>query len=255
MTLIRIRDLGYGVGGVRILDAVSLEVPQACWFGLVGANGSGKTTLLRCLAGRLPVVRGAICLGGQDCSQDPAARAGFFGVAPDVNRLPLDLQASELIEVVSIARGGERPILRDLHDLLEIGRLWSMPLRRMSSGMRQRIAIYLAFLGQPQAVILDEPFNWLDPVAAYEFKQMMRLWTKDGGTLISAIHDIASFAEYCSQGIVLSGGAVVRAYDFENKDSDCDVRALEREVYELLGGTQGWEGSSKNRIMPEAVRA
>ena len=75
--------------------------------------------------------------------------------------------------------------------------------------MKQRLAIFLAFLGGPRAVILDEPFTWLDPVCAYDTKQALaELVAKDGLTLVTALHEMATMVGYCHSGVLMREGRI-----------------------------------------------
>lgn len=231
VTAVSVRGLGVDLASDIILRGVDFEVQAGSWFGLVGSNGSGKTTLLRCLAGRTTPACGQIILDGVDRSMDRKARSGFFGFSTEISRLPADLTAEELTTIVSMSRpSADEPA--GLADVLEIDRLRRLPIGQMSSGMKQRVSIYLAFLGDPSAVILDEPFNWLDPVASYELKAVFRTWASSGRTLLTALHDIGTFSTHCSHGMVLSAGRVVRLYDCIGQTTA--PAELEREVYEAL---------------------
>lgn len=236
MTAVSVRRLGVDLASDVILRDVDFEVQAGSWFGLVGSNGSGKTTLLRCVAGRTPPACGQIILDQVDCSMDREARSRFFGFSTEINRLPADLTAGELAAIVSMSRPSqaEPP---GLADVLQIDHLRRIPIGHMSSGMRQRVSIYLAFLGDPPAVILDEPFNWLDPVASYELKAVFKEWVSSGRMLLTALHDIGTFSTHCSNGMVLSGGRVVRMYNFTGQPTP--PVELEREIYEALRQPRG----------------
>jgi ABC-type multidrug transport system ATPase subunit len=81
----------------------------------------------------------------------------------------------------------------------------------LSAGMRQRLAIFCAFLARPRAVLLDEPFNWLDPICAYDTKQALgALVAAEGLTLVTALHDMTSHVQHCGAGLLLSDGQISR---------------------------------------------
>jgi ABC-type multidrug transport system ATPase subunit len=81
----------------------------------------------------------------------------------------------------------------------------------LSAGIRQRLAIFCAFLARPRAVLLDEPFNWLDPICAYDTKQALgALVAAEGLTLVTALHDMTSLVQHCGAGLLLSDGQISR---------------------------------------------
>lgn len=230
-----LQDLRVRLGGALILRGVDFTVLAGRWFGILGANGSGKTTMLRALNGRLPIDAGRVLLDGVDVTGDLAARAGHIGFAPPPDSLPVELTAAELIGLVAEARGADPDAPAAMRAALDIPWLGPVRLGEMSAGMRQRVCLYTAFIGDPAVVLLDEPFNWLDPVAGYDLKVALRAWTDDGGALVTALHDIAAFATRCDEGLLLHDGRVVKAFTPDDMAvGRGDVIAFEHAVYEAF---------------------
>ena len=101
--------------------------------------------------------------------------------------------------------------------------------------MRQRVSVFTAFIGAPAVVLLDEPFNWLDPVAAHDLKLMLAEWVAAGGALVTALHDIATFATRCDLGLLIHDGKVARAFDAgEMAAGRGDVLGFEEVVYQTF---------------------
>ena len=194
--------------GQRVVRAVDLRVAQGSWFGVIGANGSGKTSLLRALAGRLPFAGGSCRLGGEELVADRAARASRFGFAPPPDKLPDALRGREILEFVGGKLEDVRARTGSLHAALGLAPLLDRWIGDCSAGMRQRIAIAAAFAGGHPLVILDEPFNWLDPVAAYDLRQVLREMVDAGLTLMTALHDLGALATTCDAGLMLADGKV-----------------------------------------------
>jgi len=181
-----------------VVSGISYAHRGAGWIGVVGANGAGKTTLLRALAGRLALAGGTIRIDGRDLGSDRAERARLIGFAPNPNFLPDDLSPGELFALASFdgARHSVAPGLEALHAALDIDRFMGRRIDALSAGSRQRIAIYSAFINQPPIVILDEPFNWLDPLTAYETKCALRDLVGQGLLLVTALHDVSTLTSY-----------------------------------------------------------
>jgi len=203
-----ITDLNVNRGGAPIVHDVSAAVMPASWFGVIGANGSGKTTLLRAIAGRLPIARGSCALFGEECAQDRAARAQAIGFAPPIEHFPASLRLRQLLELAGDPIDVQQERNSDLWDALGLQELLDIPAGECSSGMRQRAAIALAFATLCRIVILDEPFNWLDPVAAFDVRAVLARMVTDGLALVTALHDLTTLCGFCESGIVLAKGRV-----------------------------------------------
>ena len=232
---LEVRDLRISLSGSPIVRGVSFDAVGGVWFGLLGANGSGKTTLLRALNGRLPVDHGQVVLNGADITNDLPARAGRIGFAPPPDSLPFELTGGELLGLLADARGAPAGQPEDIYRALDIPWLEPLRLGQMSAGMRQRICVFAAFIGDPAVVLLDEPFNWLDPVAAFDLKAALRAWTDRGGALVTALHGIADFATRCDAGLLLHDGVVVKSFDAADiARGRGDILAFEQLVYEAF---------------------
>jgi len=233
--VIQLRGASVDRGGKRVVRDVDLALSAGTWLGLIGANGSGKTSLLRALAGRLPFAGGACVIDGADLAQDRLARAGRFGFAPPADRLPEALRVRDLLALV----GGDLDATRDrlglIRTVLGIDSLIDRWVGDCSAGMRQRAAIALAFAGGHSLVVLDEPFNWLDPVAAFDLRHALRTLVDGGLTLVTALHDLGTLATACDEGMMLADGRVALAIDRAMLErASRDPQAFERQTIDLL---------------------
>jgi ABC-type multidrug transport system ATPase subunit len=228
-------SLAVSRGGRQVLREVSFEVRAGDWFGVLGVNGSGKTTLLQAIAGRLEIDAGALWLAGEDDTTSQARRAAKVGFAPDPDSLPALLSAGELLDLVADMRGAAADAPRPVFEALGLEELLGVRIERMSAGMRQRVAIFTAFIGSPGIVALDEPFNWLDPVAGFDLKQALSELVADGLALLTALHDTTTFALRCNAGLWLHDGRVMQSFDGEDlAAARTDVGAFEARVYQLF---------------------
>lgn len=199
--------------GVQAVRDISLSIASGSWFGLIGANGSGKTSYLRAVAGRLPVQGGTVRIDGTDCTADRASRAAAIGYAPDAAMLPAALTGRAVLGIVA---GNSEQALAEIGDIaaaLALAPLLDRRIGACSAGQRQRIAIACAFATGQGIVILDEPFNWLDPVAAYDLRHALAARVADGLTLVTALHDLATLSSACHAGALLTEGRVALELD------------------------------------------
>jgi ABC-type multidrug transport system ATPase subunit len=221
--------------GRRVVREVDLSVRQGSWFGVIGANGSGKTSLLRAIAGRLPFADGSCRIGGDELIGDRAVRAARTGFSPPPDRLPDALRVSELFELAGGGIDQTWPRLGRLRAALGLDALLPRWIGDCSAGTRQRIALATAFLEGRSLVILDEPFNWLDPVAAFDLRQALRAMTDEGLTLITALHDLNTLTAACDRGLMLADGRVTMMLDEDVlQNAAQNPQAFERQMIDVL---------------------
>jgi ABC-2 type transport system ATP-binding protein len=234
------KGLSVSRDGEIVIRDISFEVPFGAWFGLLGANGSGKTTALMALAGRLPVDAGRLTLAGCECSRDDAARSANVGFAPPPESLPNLLTGGELLALLARSRSAAPDAPRIVFDALGLDHLLDHPIESMSSGMRQRLAIFCAFVGERRVVMLDEPFNWLDPVAAFDLKSALSELVAGGLALVTALHDVGTFATRCSAGVWLHEGQLARAFARQELEAAArDLIGFERTIHTLFRADVG----------------
>lgn len=233
--------------GELVVHEVDLVVPERSWFGLIGANGSGKTSLLRAIAGRLPIASGRCMIDGLDLSSERGARARRFGFAPPADRLPDSMRVDNCLQLAGGTRDDALTRIGPLRKALGVDALLHRWIGDCSAGMRQRIAIALAFSEGRRLVILDEPFNWLDPVAAYDIKQALRSMVDDGLTLLTALHDLSTLVTACDTGLMLADGRVALTIDRPMLANAAeDPGAFEKRTIDLLRSARGRSLNAEN---------
>jgi len=213
MTRLIAEQLRVERGGVAVVDGVDIVLESGRWLGVIGANGSGKTSLLRAIAGRLPIAAGRLSIDGSEIAADRAVRAERIGFAPPIEVLPGALRGADLLALAAGTVSAALDRLGSLRAALAIDGLVDRAIGSCSAGMRQRIAIACAFAGGRDAVVLDEPFNWLDPVAAYDVRVALREMVDDGLMLLTALHDLGTLVAGCDEGVLMSAGRMALSLD------------------------------------------
>ena len=157
-------------GPTTAVDHVDLTVPGRSFFGLVGPNGAGKTTTLSMAVGLLRPDAGRIRLLGVDVWTDPVRAKTLVGVLPDGLSLPERLTGRELLTYLGQLRGLDTPTVvqrtGELLEVLELADAGTTLVVDYSAGMRKKIGLAAALLHAPRVLVLDEPFEALDPVSA-----------------------------------------------------------------------------------------
>jgi ABC-2 type transport system ATP-binding protein len=197
-------------GSVAALRPLDLELPAGRIVGVLGPNGSGKTTLLRVLAGlQRPTAGTATILG-----EPPDSRANRRRVAfqPE-DEPPLGvLSAPELLAWVGAELGlcNADSDARAAHwlDRLDLRHAGRRPSRTFSTGMRKRLLLACALLGDPQVLLLDEPTAGLDPFGSEAVMRILRERAAAGTTVLMASHHLLEVEEICDEVLVLQDGAL-----------------------------------------------
>ncbi len=190
-------------GAVQALDALSLLIPRGGVFGLLGPNGAGKSTLLRIIAGLVHQDAGSVELLGEPASAIARRRLGALIDAPLFYPF---LTARELLQVLAHTAH----VAIDPSSLLQRVGLEAAADRRIggfSMGMKQRLGIAAALLGNPDIVILDEPTNGLDPEGMREMRVLLRdLAERDGITVLLSSHLLDEVERTCDHVAILRRG-------------------------------------------------
>jgi ABC-2 type transport system ATP-binding protein len=225
------KRFGRGNGQVQALDTLSLSVPQGGVFGLLGPNGAGKSTLLRVIAGLVHQDEGTVRLLGEEGGPVARRRLGALIDAPLFYPF---LTARELLLV--LARTSHVSV--DPLPLLRRVGLADAADRRIagfSLGMKQRLGIAAALLGNPEIVILDEPTNGLDPEGMREMRALLRtLADRDGITVLLSSHLLDEVERVCDRVAILRRGRL----------------AAQGKVSDLLKGERLWlDASPADRVL------
>jgi ABC-type multidrug transport system ATPase subunit len=213
---IEIADLRRRFGRVTALDGVDLDVSGGM-YGLLGTNGAGKTTLMRILAGVLPATSGRVLAGGHDLS----TRAGRLAVQQRLGYLPQDLglypdlTPAEFLDYIGLLKGlddraARRRQVDELLDLVGLTGVAGRKLKGFSGGMRRRVGIAQALLGDPALLIVDEPTVGLDPEERIRFRTLLSSLA-GGRTVLLSTHIVEDVAQTCRQTAVLAAGRVLFA--------------------------------------------
>ncbi|HET9818586.1 MAG TPA: ABC transporter ATP-binding protein, partial [Rhodanobacteraceae bacterium] len=172
MPLLRAARLRVAYGDVRVLDGIDLDIARGEFVALIGPNGAGKTTLLHAIAGIATLYDGTVAIAGCALAKAPREAKQVIGLAIDPPSLPALLTGCECLALFAGARGlpAIPPATLALGETLSLTSVLDRRIDSYSLGMRQKLGILLGLLGEPPLLLLDEPFNGLDPRSALAFK-------------------------------------------------------------------------------------
>ena len=209
-----VRGLVVRFGDVVAVDGLDLAVPASSSVALVGRNGAGKSTTLRVLAGVLPPDGGRVAVGGVDVAADPAAAKTRVGYCPDVGGLIPRATAWEHLQLAATLRHlppGWQDRARDLLDRFDLGGSADRLTGEFSHGMGRRISVVLAAFHSPEVLLLDEPFDGVDPLGVEATMSVVRELRLQGSAVLLSTHLLDLAVEACDEAVVLRRGAVVSA--------------------------------------------
>ena len=181
-------------------------------LGLVGPNGAGKTTLLRILAGIIPIDEGKIKLNGVDLSASGESIDGQLRL--NVGHMPEQVRWSGNITVLEalnqFAEMRQDSVSSEkLLSLVGLAGKSDASLDELSQGMRQRLSLAVALMGSPKVLLLDEPFNGLDPVAAKSVEKMIQELANKGVSIIISSHQVSGLVGFIDQLLLIHRGQIV----------------------------------------------
>lgn len=208
MKAVVIQELCRGYGSRRGIQDVSLSIEVGEIFGFLGPNGSGKSTTIRILMGLLRANSGFANIFGRDCWKDGASLRSDVGyVAGDVRLYPW-LTLRRALSILSKIRAREIRIAGlKLADRFQLEP--DLPVRKMSRGNRQKLALVLALAHSPKLAILDEPTAGLDPIMQDLLLDCLRDMTRKGQTVIFSSHTLSEVESLCDHVAILRDGRIV----------------------------------------------
>ena len=207
--MITITHLTKRYGDTLAVDDISFTVEPGSVTGFLGPNGAGKSTTLRCLVGLTHPTSGAADVLGDSYAQlaNPASRVGVL-LDASAQHAGRSGREALMLGALTIGRTGER-----VDEVLQMVGLTDKEARKRirtySLGMRQRLGIAYALLGEPEVLILDEPANGLDPQGIYWMRKLLRTFADNGGTVLLSSHLLHEVQQIADRIVMIGNGRIV----------------------------------------------
>ena len=242
-TVLVIEQLSKRFDSTVAVDSVDLTVLAGSIFGIVGPNGAGKTTTLSMVTGLLRPDTGRILVHGADVWADPVVAKRNMGVLPDRLRLFDRLTGAQLLFYAGVLRGLDRKTVlsrsRDLARAFGLEDALGRLVTDYSAGMTKKIALAAAMIHSPRILILDEPFEAVDPVSAANVIEILQRYAAAGGTVVLSSHSMDLIQRICDSVAIVVRGSILAS------GTMAEVRrgaTLEDRFVALAGGRKAAEG-------------
>lgn len=231
MSIIQTKNLEFSFNSrQRILHALNLEVPKGSVYGFLGPNGAGKTTTLRLILGLLKNQKGEINIFGKDFMKNRLEVLKRLGSLIEQPSLYLHLTGRENLEVFRLTYQCPKKRIDEVLDIVRLKDAANKKAKAYSLGMKQRLAIAIALLHDPELLILDEPTNGLDPSGIIETRELIKSLNKEFGKtimvsshLLSEVEKMATHVGIISKGEVVFQGSLPELQQLTLKQSAIEI--------------------------------
>ncbi|KAM9865114.1 Vitamin B12 import ATP-binding protein BtuD [Leucobacter aridicollis] len=200
-------------GSTVAANEVSFEVHGGSLTGVVGPNGAGKTTTLSMISGLLRPSSGRVAVGDVDVWADGAAAKRLIGTLPDRLRLFDRLTGGQLLYYSGVLHGvAEAEVAKRSAELAEAFGLESALDRLVSdysAGMQKKIALACSMIHAPEVLVLDEPFEAIDPVSAANVTDILEKYVAGGGSVVMSSHSLELIQRVCDHVVIIVDGSVI----------------------------------------------
>lgn len=221
-------------GKLQVLDNVSVTCNKGECIALIGPNGSGKTTFIKSILGMVICDSGFITFNGKNISHDWEYRSRI-GYMPQIGRYPDNMSIGQLFTMMKDIRTTKSIQLdEELLNTFGLDKLHNKRLRTLSGGTRQKVSASLAFLFNPDVLILDEPTAGLDPVAAEILKEKIIAEKRKGKLILITSHILSELDDLVSQVIYLQEGKLIFHKKIEDLRLDTGQEKLAKAIATVM---------------------
>lgn len=234
---VSIRGLAKQFDGKVAVNGLSLDIPVGSFYGLVGPNGAGKTTTLNMVTGLLIPDAGRAMILGNEVWADTNHVKRIIGVMPQSEQIFDRLTGLQLLVYSGMLRGMSRAEVtsraQDLLNAFDLQSAANVMVSDYSAGMTKKICLATAMIHSPRVLVLDEPFESVDPVSSANLKDILIEYAQTGGTVIISSHVMALVEKMCTHVAIINQGQVAAAGTVQEVAAG---EELEDRFLELVGG-------------------
>lgn len=231
MSILTVKNISKNYGRIKALKGVSFSVPKGAVFGILGPNGSGKTTLLGIIMNVLKATGGSYTLFDEEATDAHRKKIGTLLETPNFYHY---LSAVQNLKINAAIKGQSEDDIDRVLTLVDLVKRKNSPFSSYSLGMKQRLAIGAALLGNPDVLVFDEPTNGLDPVGIAEIRSLIKELSAKGKTIIMASHLLDEVEKVCTHVAILKQGNLLASGSVQEVFAQQDIVELNSEDREKL---------------------
>ena len=238
MNYLEINNVSKTYGTKKVLNDISIKVPQQSIYGLLGPNGAGKTTLIRILNQITMPDSGQVLLNGNPLKPSDIANIGYLPEERGLyKKMKVGEQAIYLAQLKGMNRKEAEKKLRQWFVKFDIASWWDKKVEELSKGMQQKVQFIVTVIHEPKLLIFDEPFSGFDPINVNLLKKEILELRDKGATILFSTHNMASVEELCDNIMLIDKGEKIlegSVYDIKQqyKNHSYDV------VYKPFDGSE-----------------
>jgi Cu-processing system ATP-binding protein len=231
--MIEVERISKRFGKLQVLDQVDLKLEKGECIALIGPNGCGKTTLIKSILGMVLPDSGNIIFNKKSIANEYEYRRNM-GYMPQIGRYPENMTIAQIINMIKSIRNEDDQLDEDLYFSFELEKLQHKRMSTLSGGTTQKVSATLAFLFNPDVLILDEPTAGLDPLASEILKEKIIKEKQKGKLIIITSHLLSELDDLVSQIVFIQEGKVVLHKGVEELKKDTGVDKISKAIIHIL---------------------
>lgn len=206
--MIEFKNISKKYGQLQVLDKVDLTFESGTCVIFIGPNGCGKTTLIKCMLHMVMPDTGRMFIDGKEVSIHPDSRENV-GFMPQIGRFPEQMTVKEVIEAVQVLRNYQGAMDMELYDEYRIDEFKEKKMNTLSGGTVQKVSAVIAFMFNPEIVVMDEPFAGLDIIAADILKRKIVREKQKGHTIFLTSHILSDIDDIITHVVFMDTGKII----------------------------------------------
>ena len=227
MNVLEVKGLKKRLGKREIIKGINFSVKDGEIFGFLGPNGAGKTTTIRMLVGLIAPNEGEIKICGKDVQKEKEEALKNVGAVVENPELYKYLSGRENLMQIARIRKVSKEEVEELIELVGLKDRIDDKVKKYSLGMKQRLGLAAALIGEPKLLILDEPTNGLDPSGIIDFREVVKKAAKDKGMAVFiSSHILSEVQNLCDRVAFTNGGVIKSVEDIHDNTMDTELDSL-----------------------------
>jgi Cu-processing system ATP-binding protein len=232
--MINAQNITKSFGKLKVLDNISLSCNKGETISIIGPNASGKTTFIKCLLGMVIPESGTILFGNENISGKCDYRNNI-GYMPQIGRYPDNMTIGQIFDmIIDLRKKNTKETDRELISSFGLQSIFNKRMRTLSGGTRQKVSASLAFLFNPEVLILDEPTAGLDPLSSEILKEKIRKEKQQGKLILITSHILSDLDDLVSEIIYFNEGNLIFHKNISQLRSDTGEQKLSRAIAAVM---------------------